>query len=61
MAMLQPLGIAKGERFTPDGRLRTILLEGAAMGELMACNLQVNPCYAKPLLAGHVLVQELRF
>jgi hypothetical protein len=52
MAMLQPLGIAKGEKFEPNDRLRTILLKGAAMGELMARNLQVNPRYTKPYWPG---------
>jgi hypothetical protein len=52
MAMLQPLGIAKGEKFEPNDRLRTILLKGAAMGELMARNLQVNPRYTEPYWPG---------
>jgi hypothetical protein len=52
MAMLQPLGIAKGEKFAPDKRLQTILLKGAAMGELMARNLQVNPRYTEPYWPG---------
>jgi len=48
MAMLLPLGIEKGKPFTPDERQKAILLKGAAMGELMARNLQVNPRYAEP-------------
>jgi hypothetical protein len=52
MAMLQPLGIAKGAKFEPDDRLRTILLKGAAMGELMARNLQINPRYTEPYWPG---------
>jgi hypothetical protein len=48
MAMLLPLGIAKGEPFNPDERQRAILRKGAAMGELMARNLQVNPRFAEP-------------
>jgi hypothetical protein len=52
MAMLEPLGIAKGKPFQPDDRLQTILLKGAAMGELMARNLQVNPRYTKPYWPG---------
>ena len=52
MAMLQPLGIAKGAKFQPDNRLRTILLKGAAMGELMARNLQINPRYTEPYWPG---------
>jgi hypothetical protein len=47
-AMLLPLGIAKGQAFDPDERQHRILLAGAAMGELMARNLQVNPRYAEP-------------
>ena len=46
MAMLAPLGIIKGEAFAPDERQREILLQGAALGELMTRNLQVNPRYA---------------
>lgn len=45
MAMLGPLGIVKGEEFAPDERQQKILREGAALGELMARNLQVNPRY----------------
>ena len=47
-AMLLPLGIAKGQAFAPDERQQRILLAGAAMGELMARNLQVNPRYTEP-------------
>ena len=47
-AMLLPLGIEKGKPFTPDERQTAILLKGAAMGELMARNLQVNPRFAEP-------------
>lgn len=52
MAMLEPLGIKKGEPFRPDERQTRILLEGAAMGELMTRNIQVNPRYTKPYWAG---------
>jgi len=48
MAMLLPLGIEKGKPFQPDVRQKAILLKGAAMGELMARNLQVNPRYTEP-------------
>ena len=48
MAMLLPLGIEKGTPFDPDERQQTILLKGAAMGELMARNLQVNPRFVQP-------------
>jgi hypothetical protein len=51
MAMLLPLGIEKGTPFTPDERQQTILCKGAAMGELMARNLQVNPRFAEPYWA----------
>ena len=52
MAMLLPLGIEKGKDFDPDERQQTILLKGAAMGELMARNLQVNPRFAEPYWPG---------
>ena len=48
MAMLLPLGIEKGKPFHPDARQKSILLKGAAMGELMARNLQINPRFAEP-------------
>jgi hypothetical protein len=48
MAMLRPLGIEKGKPFQPDVRQTSILRRGAAMGELMARNLQVNPRFAEP-------------
>ena len=46
MAMIEPLGIKKGEAFAPNERQTKILIEGAAMGELMTRNLQVNPRFA---------------
>ena len=52
MAMLLPLGIEKGKAFDPDDRQQNILLRGAAMGELMARNLQVNPRFAEPYWPG---------
>lgn len=52
MAMLAPLGIEKGTPFNADERQRAILRKGAAMGELMARNLQVNPRFAEPYWAG---------
>jgi hypothetical protein len=52
MAMLEPLGIRKGEPFEPDDRQRRILTEGAALGELMARNLQVVPRFAEPYWQG---------
>ena len=48
MAMLEPLGIKKGEPFNPDERQLKILKEGAALGELMTRNLQLNPRMAEP-------------
>ena len=52
MALLQPLGIAKGNSFAPDARMQKILLSGAAMGELMIRNLQVNPRDTAPYWPG---------
>ncbi|MGE3875738.1 MAG: DUF1254 domain-containing protein [Parvibaculaceae bacterium] len=52
MAMLEPLGIAKGRTFKPDDKVKAILLKGAAMGELMLRNLQVNPRYTEPYWPG---------
>lgn len=46
MAMLEPLGIVKGKAFNPDERQTKILVKGAAMGELMTRNLQINPRFA---------------
>ncbi|HMU01697.1 MAG TPA: DUF1214 domain-containing protein [Amaricoccus sp.] len=47
MAMIAPLGIVKGQDFAPTDRQQEILTKGAALGELMARNLQVNPRYAE--------------
>lgn len=52
MAMLESLGIKKGEPFSPDERQSRILLEGAAMGELMLRNLQINPRFAEVYWEG---------
>ena len=52
MAMLEPLGIVKGHAFSPDERQTRILKEGAALGELMARNLQINPRYTQPYWPG---------
>jgi hypothetical protein len=52
MAMLLPLGIERGKAFKPDARQQAILKKGAAMGELMTRNLQVNPRYAEPYWDG---------
>jgi hypothetical protein len=54
MAMLESLGIVKGEPFTPDVRQTRILTEGAAVGELMMRNNQVNPRYASPYWKGTI-------
>lgn len=51
-AMLRPLGIARDLPFAPDARQQRILLDGAAMGELMTRNLSVNPRFAEPWWAG---------
>jgi hypothetical protein len=50
--MVEPLGIKKGQPFNPDARQKSLLLKGAAMGELMARNLQVNPRFAEPYWKG---------
>ncbi len=47
-AMLEPLGIKKGQDFKPDERQTKILTRGVAMGELMARNLQTTPRMAQP-------------
>jgi len=52
MPMIQPLGIEKGKPFQPDARQKIALLKGAAMGELMIRNLQVNPRYTEPYWKG---------
>lgn len=52
MAFLEPLGIVKGQPFSPDDRQTRILKEGAALGELMTRNLQVNPRYTRPYWSG---------
>ncbi len=52
MAMIEPLGIAKGRSFAPDERQKRILLRGAVMGELMTRNLQVTPRYTQPYWDG---------
>jgi hypothetical protein len=49
---LLPLGIAKGQRFDPDRRQQSILRKGAAMGELMTRNLQINPRYTASYWPG---------
>jgi len=46
-AMMEPLGIGKGHEFRPDERQQKILLQGAALGELMLRNLQTNPRFAE--------------
>lgn len=52
MAMIKPLGIAKGQRFSPDERQQDILKKGVAMGELMTRNLQVTPRYTETYWPG---------
>jgi len=52
MAMLLPLGIDGERPFAPDARQADLLLRGAALGELMARNLQVNPRFAEPWWPG---------
>ncbi|MBD8489466.1 DUF1254 domain-containing protein [Echinicola sp. CAU 1574] len=52
LAMLEPLGIDKGKDFNPNERQTKILLKGAAIGELMARNNQINPRFTKPYWEG---------
>lgn len=52
MAMLEPLGIAKGQPFQPSERQQQILKRGVAMGELMTRNNQINPRYTEPYWKG---------
>jgi hypothetical protein len=52
MAMLEPLGIVKGNAFTPDESQTRLLKQGAALGELMTRNLQINPRYTEPYWPG---------
>jgi hypothetical protein len=61
MALLMPLGIEKGKPFHPDARQKTALLKGAAMGELMARNLQVNPRYTEPYWPGTSWYKSIDF
>ncbi|MXO59935.1 DUF1214 domain-containing protein [Altererythrobacter salegens] len=51
-AMVEPLGIAKGKPFDPDARQQRILKQGAALGELMLRNMQINPRFAEPYWPG---------
>lgn len=51
-AMLEPLGIAKGEVFNPSEREVKILSQGAAMGELMLRNMQTKPRFAEVYWEG---------
>ena len=52
MAMLEPLGLVKGQPFAPDARGSRILTEAAALGELMMRNNQVNPRHTSPYWKG---------
>lgn len=52
MALIAPLGIIKGEPFAPNERQQKLLKEGAALGELMTRNLQINPRYTEPYWTG---------
>ena len=61
MAMLEPLGIVKGQPFKPDTRQTRILTEAAALGELMMRNNQVNPRYTKPYWDGTSWFKEFDF
>ena len=61
MAMLEPLGIVKGEPFTPDARQTRILTQAAALGELMMRNIQVNPRYTSPYWKGTSWYKSIDF
>lgn len=61
LAMLLPLGIEKGHAFDPDRRQQEILRKGAAMGELMTRNLQVNPRYTQPYWPGTYWFKSVDF
>ena len=61
IAMVEPLGIKKGQPFNPDARQKSLLLKGAAMGELMARNIQVNPRFAEPYWKGTHWYKSLDF
>lgn len=61
MAMIEPLGIRKGEPFNPDDRQKKILLEGAALGELMMRNIQINPRYTEPYWPGTTWYKSFDF
>lgn len=52
IAMLEPLGIELGKPFQPTERQKKILAEGAALGELMQRNIQINPRFAHPYWKG---------
>jgi hypothetical protein len=52
IAMLEPLGVEPDRPFAPDDRQQRLLVEGAALGELMTRNLQVTPRYASPYWPG---------
>lgn len=52
IAMLKPLGVELGKPFEPDERQTRILTEGAALGELMLRNIQINPRFAHPYWEG---------
>jgi len=52
IAMLEPLGIELDKPFEPTKRQARILAEGAALGELMQRNIQINPRFAEPYWKG---------
>lgn len=52
IAMLEPLGIVTGEPFAPTDDQVKLLTEGAALGELMVRNIQINPRFAEPYWEG---------
>ncbi|MDX1284851.1 MAG: DUF1254 domain-containing protein, partial [Draconibacterium sp.] len=60
-AMLEPLGIKKGEPFNPNERQKKILMKGAAMGELMLRNMQTTPRFTSPYWEGTYWYKEFDF
>lgn len=61
LALLEPLGIVKGQPFAPNERQTRLLQQGAALGELMTRNLQINPRYSTPYWAGTQWYKSLEF
>jgi hypothetical protein len=61
IAMLEPLGLVPGRPFAPDSRQCRLLEQGAALGELMTRNIQINPRHAVPYWPGTTWYRCLDF